>query len=105
QLHLIEEDFLAGLGMSDDRRTYLTRAQIISICPLEIDFCPAAVVFDRRPVVGVKEVLPAHIQTIGKVAHVPQAFLLEAFPYSRLHQLINLPTIDDRRFASNCSCL
>ena len=82
QLHLVEEDRLAGTRVSPHALRTLADSQP-ELGPLAGHPGVRAGLFHGSLVVGVEEVLPRYVDALGEVAHVHQAPALE-----RLHDLV-----------------
>src|SRR5580700_587569 len=100
QLHLVEERKLPGYGMAQDGTTTLFRAQTIVTAPFAYETLIVAYLLDCRGVLGLKEVLPAHIQSVGEITDVHQALLFKLLPNRGIKPLINFAAIDNRRAAT-----
>ena len=71
-LNLIEERFVARHGVVRYGKRPAAYAKRVA-APLEIAARRTAHPFDRRPIVRMKKLLPARIDSGGEVPHVPQA--------------------------------
>src|SRR4051794_13587263 len=100
ELHLVEEEHLAGLGVAEYRAAPLHDAQIVLAPPLAGSAGVAACFFDYRAVLGSEEALPAHIQALAEVANVHEPLLFELTAYLGIETLVHLAAVHHRSGAT-----
>src|SRR5215510_14340606 len=103
-LNLIEPDRRASFGVFDRRRRDTTDSEAILPLPLKLDPCISAVLFYFAPLVRFEEVLPAHVEVVGKVSDIHDSALFEPLSNLSVDSFIHFAAVHDRSFASGlCS--
>src|SRR6185295_18532686 len=97
---LIEENHFSSLQMLHDRRTDLTSTQATVAAPFKVNARLPAVTLHYRSIIGMEEVLPAHIESGSKVAHIHQPAFGKHLSQIRIECLIDHAAIDDRSLAA-----
>src|ERR1700730_13400389 len=98
QLHLVEEDALAGARVSPDALRALTDAQP-ELGPLAGHPGIRAGLLNDRPLVSMEELLPGDVDALAEVAHVHQFLALERLDDLLVEHLADLATVQQRSLA------
>jgi hypothetical protein len=100
QLHLVEERHLTRARVPQHAATALTRAQPILADPFTAGSMPSAVFLDHTGIIGLKEVPPAYVKALAKIAYIHQTLVLECVADRRIDLLIDTPAVDNGRTAT-----
>src|ERR1039457_1430585 len=95
QLNLVEEDRFAGDRVRSDGGGSLANAQPITVLPFVLGAALGAQAVDLSPVVGLKELLPAHVQP-GEIADIRQSLGSQPLEYRRIEALGHHPAVGER---------
>src|SRR5882724_12041129 len=101
ELHLVEERSFAGFWVTGDGLAYLPDTQTIRVCPFASHPRLGAGLFYFVPALGVKELLPADVETGREVSNVHQTLLFEFLQNLGVHTAHHFSTIRQR----GCSAL
>src|SRR5512143_4367218 len=97
ELELVEERFLARLGVPDDRRRALRDAEPASGEPRARDAGGAARRLDAGPFVRHEELLPRDVDAGRERALIPESLRGEERAHRRVERREETPAVDERR--------